>query len=154
MPHGTLSIEDLLRLPPMILGTIRWKKKLGRPAGDLCSGFDFLLEEKTATQYRDAGGGVIEPIPGTGKWRVLSNSVLCRSAADEGDEHVLRFQFNNLQFNQLLDGAYHVTPSLKGPWEPAGILQILIGYRLIEPLSELAQIFQNRPGNFQENDGV
>jgi len=64
----TVSIDDLVALPPTIFGTIRWKKYIGRPLGDLCSGFNIRVEEHTATQFRAVGGGKYEPIPGTGIW--------------------------------------------------------------------------------------
>jgi hypothetical protein len=38
MPNS-LSIEQLLALPPLIFGTIRWKSSIGVPSGDLASGF-------------------------------------------------------------------------------------------------------------------
>ena len=48
----TVSIEDLVALPPTIFGIIRWSKYIGRPPGDLCSGFNIRVEEHTATQFR------------------------------------------------------------------------------------------------------
>ena len=47
-----LTDDELLRLPPMILGIIRWRKYIGQPAGDYCSGFNIRVEEDTATQFR------------------------------------------------------------------------------------------------------
>ena len=81
----TVSIEDLVALPPTIFGIIRWKKYIGRPMGDLCSGFNIRVEEHTATQFRAVGGGKYEPIPGTGIWKDVNDSLICREMADEGD---------------------------------------------------------------------
>ena len=81
----TVSIDDLVALPPTIFGTIRWKKYIGRPPGDLCSGFNIRVEEHTATQFRAVGGGKYEPIPGTGIWKDVVDSVSCWDLPDEGD---------------------------------------------------------------------
>lgn len=64
-----VSIDELVALPPTIFGVIHWKKYIGRPPGDLCSGFNIRVEEHTATQFRAVGGGKYEPIPGTGIWK-------------------------------------------------------------------------------------
>jgi phage terminase large subunit GpA-like protein len=34
-----LSVEAVLKLPPVLFGVIRWKKNIGGPPGDPCSGF-------------------------------------------------------------------------------------------------------------------
>ena len=60
-----VSIEQLVALPPTVFGVIRWKKYIGRPTADLCSGFNIRVEEHPATQFRAVGGGKYEPIPGT-----------------------------------------------------------------------------------------
>ena len=80
----TVSIEDLVALPPTIFGIIRWKKYIGRPMGDLCGGFNIRVEEHTATQFRAVGGGKYEPIPGTGIWKDVVDAVSWREL-DEGD---------------------------------------------------------------------
>ena len=88
----TASITELMGLPPTIFGVIRWKKYIGRPAGHLCSGFNIRVEEHTATQFRAVGGGKYEPILGTGIWKDVNDSLVCREMADEGDYHKLGFQ--------------------------------------------------------------
>ena len=88
----TASIVELEGLPPMIFGVIRWNKYIGRPAGDLCSGFNIRVEEHTATQYRALGGGKYEAIPGTGIWKDVVDPLSCRESPDEGDYHKLSFQ--------------------------------------------------------------
>lgn len=138
-----ISIEDLIRLPPMIFGIIRWRRSVGIPAGDWCAGFDIHLEEHTATQYRDAGGGDLEPIPGTGIWKIVQEPISCRPLPDQGDHHVVSFQVTGLHVNAPLDGAYRVTPRLKGAWRPSGILAV--GYRIIEPVSISVQLRKDAP---------
>ncbi len=87
-----VSIDELVALPPTIFGVVRWKKYIGRPAGHLCSGFNIRVEEHTATQFRAVGGGKYEPIPGTGIWKDVNDSLVCREMPDEGDYHKLGFQ--------------------------------------------------------------
>ena len=101
----TVSIDDLVALPPTIFGVIRWKKYIGRPLGDLCSGFNIRVEEHTATQFRAVGGGKYEPIPGTGIWKDVVDAVSCRELADEGDYHKLSFQVWGVHLNAFPDGA-------------------------------------------------
>jgi hypothetical protein len=132
----TVSIEDLVALPPTIFGTIRWKKYIGRPTGDLCSGFNIRVEEHTATQFRAVGGGKYEPIPGTGIWKDVVDAVSCRELADEGDYHKLSFQVWGVHLNAFPDGRYRITPTLKGAWtQPNAVAVVLLGYRAIEPQS-------------------
>ncbi|MEK6753757.1 MAG: hypothetical protein AABZ00_15985 [Chloroflexota bacterium] len=133
MPLPILSLEELLRLPPMIFGTIRWKISVGKPTGDPCASFDIQVEEHTATEFRDAGGGNIIPEPGTGIFKLVSNSVSCWAQADQGDEHIIKFKVSGLHFNMPFDGYYRITPRLRGNWRPSGIFAI--GYRTIEPIS-------------------
>lgn len=133
MPNS-LSIEQLLALPPLIFGTIRWKSSIGVPRGDLCSGFSILVEEHTATQFRDAGGGHIEPIPGTGIWKVVADSLACYALSTEGDNRAVGFRVTGLHLNAFPDGRYRITPSLKGNWRTSGLLAAL-SYRAIEPIS-------------------
>ena len=73
MPDPILSIDEVLRLPPRIFGTIRWKKSIGRPTGDLCAGFSIKVEEHTATQFLSGPGGIHIPKPGTGILRMSWN---------------------------------------------------------------------------------
>ena len=77
-----LTHEDVLRVPPKLSGTIRWKKAVGRPDGDLCSGFRIVVCEREPSQFRE--GSANEKIPGTGQWRLLTNSAPCASAPDLG----------------------------------------------------------------------
>jgi hypothetical protein len=130
-----VSIEDLVALPPMIFGIIRWKKYIGRPMGDLCSGFNIRVEEHTATQFRAVGGGKYEPIPGTGIWKDVVDALSCRDLADEGDYHKLSFQVWGVHLNAFPDGRYRITPTLKGTWSRPNPLAVLLGYRTIEPQS-------------------
>ena len=83
---------DLLRLPPMIIGKIRWRKYIGLPQGDYCNGFNIRVEEHTATQFRALPGGDYEPIPGTGIWKDIVDALSCRALPDDGDDHVLPFR--------------------------------------------------------------
>jgi hypothetical protein len=129
-----LSLEQLVALPPTIFGIIRWTKYVGDPSDDRCGGFSILLEEHSATQFRDVGGGNYEPIPGTGIWKVLSDSLSCRALSDQGDDHVISFQITGLHLNAFPDGRYRITPVLRGNWRPSGLLAAF-GYRAIEPRS-------------------
>ncbi len=144
MPLPILSLEQLLRLPPMIVGTIRWKRSVGEPKGNLCAGFDIRVEEHTATEYRDAGGGHYVPEPGTGIIKLLSDSVSCRARADQGDDHVISFQVSGLHFNMPFDGYYRITPNLNGNWRPSGIFAA-VGYRAIEPISAIVVLKKDAP---------
>jgi hypothetical protein len=130
-----LSIDELVALPPTIFGVIRWNKYIGRPAGDLCSGFNIRVEEHTATQFRAVGGGKYEPIPGTGIWKDVVDSLTCRELADEGDYHKLGFQVWNVHLNAFPDGRYRITPTLKGTWTRPTPLLLFFGSRAIEPQS-------------------
>ena len=134
----TVTIDELMALPPTIFGIIRWKKYIGRPLGDLCSGFNIRVEEHTATQFRAVGGGKYEPIPGTGIWKDVVDVVSCRELADEGDYHKLSFQIwgRGIHLNAFPDGQYRITPTLKGTWSrPNPVAVVLLGYRAIEPQS-------------------
>lgn len=131
-----VSVEDLVALPPTIFGVIRWKKHIGRPAGDLCSGFNIRVEEHTATQFRAVGGGKYEPIPGTGIWKDVVDSLVCREMPDEDDYHKLSFQIwgRDIHLNAFPDGQYRITPAIKGMWTRATPF-LLFGSRAIEPQS-------------------
>ncbi len=131
-----VSIEQLVALPPTIFGVIRWKKYIGRPTGDLCGGFNIRVEEHTATQFRAVGGGKYEPIPGTGIWKDVADSVSCRGLPHEGDYHMLSFQIwgPRIHLNAFPDGQYRITPTLKGLWIPGSVV-VLFGTRTIEPKS-------------------
>lgn len=143
---GTLqviSLEGLFRLTPRIFGTIRWKRSIGGPSGDPCNGFDIRVEEHTATQYVDVGGGHYAPKPGTGIWKDVSDSLACRALSDQGDDHGISFQITGLHVNIFPDGYYKITPSLKGNWGPSGVLAVL-GYLAIEPLNASVAITEER----------
>ena len=133
----TVSIEDLVALPPMIFGIIRWSKYSGRPTGDMCSGFNIRVEEHTATQFRAVGGGKYEPIPGTGIWKDVVDSLSCRELADEGDYHKLSFQVwgRGIHLNAFPDGQYRITPTLKGTWSRPTNSVVFFGARTVEPKS-------------------
>jgi hypothetical protein len=122
-----VSIDELVALPPTIFGVVRWKKYIGRPAGHLCSGFNIRVEEHTATQFRAVGGGKYEPIPGTGIWKDVNDSLVCREMADEGDYHKLGFQVwgRDIHVNAFPDGQYRITPTLTGMWTRANPVVLL-----------------------------
>ncbi len=130
----TVSIEDLVALPPMIFGIIRWKKYIGRPPDDLCGGFNIRVEEHTATQFRIGGGGNYEPIPGTGIWKDVVDAVSCRELADEGDYHKLSFQVWGVHLNAFPMGGIE-SRQLQRHVEPADYPVLFFGSRTIEPQS-------------------
>jgi hypothetical protein len=41
--HHVLSETEVLRLPPMLFGSIRWPRGFGGPVGDPCSGFKIIV---------------------------------------------------------------------------------------------------------------
>jgi len=133
----TASITELMGLPPTTFGVIRWNKYIGRPAGDLCSGFNIRVEEHTATQFRALGGGKYEAIPGTGIWKDVVDTLSCRELPDEGDYHKLSFQIwgRGIHLNAFPYGQYRITPTLKGTWSRANPVQLIFGSRTIEPKS-------------------
>jgi hypothetical protein len=132
-----ISIDELMTFPPTIFGVIRWSKYIGRPAGDLCSGFNIRVEEHTATQFRAVGGGKYEPIPGTGIWKDVVDALVCREMPDEGDDHKLGFQISGrgIHLNAFPDGMYRITPTVKGLWTRTTAIAVLFGSRSIEPKS-------------------
>ena len=136
-----LTDDELLRLPPMILGTIRWRKYIGQPAGDYCSGFNIRVEEHTATEFRAVGGGKYERIPGTGIWKDVVDALSCRALPDEGDDHVLGFHVTGprIHLNAFPDGMYRITPTLRGRWR-ASLLVFAAGYRDVEPSSAYVEL--------------
>lgn len=129
-----ISGVDINILPPMLFGIIRWKKNIGSPSGDLCSGFRIRVEERTPSQFRDLGGGNYEKIPGTGEWRLVTDSAPCSPSADEGDSYVVRFNVPNVKLNAL-DGAYRITPQLTNQWNDSWQLWVLFGFRKLDPLA-------------------
>ena len=127
-----LSESDVLRLPPMLWGSIRWPKGLGAPVGDAASGFVVTSQEHTATQFRIGPAGP-EPIPGTGVWKPPV-TVPCWSAPDEGTMHVVRFSVPGVHLNTFPDGQYRVEAKLTGNWSESR-LDRMLGYRRIDPLA-------------------
>jgi len=127
-----LTTADVLRLPPMIYGRIRWNKSMGSPVGDPATGFRVFSEEHTTTQFRMGRSGP-EPIPGTGIWKAAV-AVPCSTAPDEGDMHVVRFFVPDVHLNAFPDGKYRVRAELTGNWGDS-LVQVRIGYRRIDPLS-------------------
>ena len=134
-----ISIEEFLRLPPTIFGTIRWNSGIGMPAGDLCSGFEILVEEHTPTEYRAIGGGKYEPIPGTGIFKVVKEALSCRALAAQGDQQAISFHIIGLHLN-VLDGYYRITPKLRGNWQRSNLAFVLLGYRAIEPIYAVVRL--------------
>jgi len=127
-----LTESDVMRLPPMIWGSIRWPKGLGAPVGDPASGFAVTCEEHTPTQFRIGPAGP-EPIPGTGVWK-KPVSVACSAAPDEGAMHVVRFSVPDVHLTMFPDGQYRVVAQLTGNWAESRIERML-GYRRIDPLA-------------------
>lgn len=125
-----LSENDVLQLPPMIFGAIRWSQGLGAPVGDPASGFRVTCQEHTASQFRIGAGG-IEVVPGTGIW--LDPFVVSAYAApDEGDQHVVRFIVTDVHLNMFPDGEYRVKVELTGNWSEPPLARML-GYRRVDP---------------------
>jgi hypothetical protein len=133
-----LSAEELLKLPPMLFGAIRWSRELGSPVGDLASGFTILVDEHTVTQFEDTGGG-IAPVPGTGVW-LPPQTVPAWAAPDEGDIHVVRFNVPNVHLNGFPDGKYRVCVRLIGNWTET----LLHPYRRIDPLAWYVSLTRDR----------
>ena len=133
MPKSrVLTQKEVLELPPMLFGHIRWQKGLGAPIGDPASGFRVLCQEHTATQFRVGAGGP-EPVPGTGVWKTAV-TVPCAAAPDQGDLHVVRFIVPDPHLNAFPDGKYRVSAELTGNWSLSPI-QKFLGFRRIEPLA-------------------
>ncbi|MGZ9211665.1 MAG: hypothetical protein ACXW53_07200 [Candidatus Binatia bacterium] len=130
-----LSLHAVSKLPPMLFGVIRWKKNLGSPAGDPCSGFRIVVEERTPSEFRAGPGGVIEVIPGTGQWRLVTDSAPCTPVPDEGDSHVIRFYVPNVDLNGFPYGQYRIAPQLSGDWDRSE-LRWFLGSRQILPISQ------------------
>jgi hypothetical protein len=116
----------------MLFGRVRWSKSLGAPVGDPGSGFRILVQEHTASQFREGAGGP-EVVPGTGIWRP-AESVPCSPAPDEGDMHVVRFNVPDVHLNAFPDGKYRVSAELTGNWAESR-LQAMLGFRRIEPIA-------------------
>lgn len=132
-PFKKLSVEAVLKLPPKLFGVIRWKKSIGSPSGDPSSGFRILVEERTPSEFRDIGGGVVEKIPGT--WHLITDSAPCYSAPDEGDSHVVHFSVPDVHLNRL-DGTYRIAPQLTGNWDSRDLVFLdRLGFQQIDPLA-------------------
>ena len=126
-----LTQKEVLALPPMLFGHIRWQKGLGAPIGDPATGFRVLCQEHTASQFRIGPGQRPEVIPGTGIWKTAV-TVPCVAAPDQGDQHVVRFTVPDVHLTMFPDGKYRVAAELTGNWS-ASPIQKLLGFRRIEP---------------------
>ena len=146
-----LSDADVLRIGPVLLCSIRWKKAVGRPAGDLCSGFRVVVDEMKPAEFRESASGP-EIIPGTGEWRLLTNSAPCAPAPDAADTHALTFNVPDVHLNRF-GGGYRVTPHLAGKWD-ASLIRYLVGPLSIEPLSEHVVLTKDNPVATVEFDVV
>ena len=140
-PRDRLSAAEVLRLPPMLFGRIRWKKGMGAPVGDPASGFRVLAEEHTVSQFRIGAHGP-EVIPGTGVWKAAV-AVPCTTAPDEGDMHVVRFSVPDVHLNAFPDGKYRVRAELTGNWAESPI-QVMLGYKRIDPVSYYVTLTKER----------
>lgn len=130
-----LSVEAVLKLPPMLFGVIRWKKTLGSPSGDPCNGFRIRVEERTPSEFWDIGGGKYEKIPGTGTWRLVTDFAPCFPAPDDGDYHAVHFNVPDVHLN-VFDGMYRITPQLTGQWDSRSLIFLyLFGFRQIDPFA-------------------
>ena len=127
-----LTEREVLALPPMLFGHIRWQKGLGAPIGDPASGFRVQCQEHTVSQFRIGPAGP-EVIPGTGVWKAAV-TVPCTADPDQGDQHVVRFIVPDVHLNMFPDGKYRVTAELTGNWSLSPI-QKYLGFRRIEPLA-------------------
>jgi hypothetical protein len=127
-----LPAEAIVKLPPMLFGVIRWKKNIGSPSGDACSGFRIRVEERGPSEFRAGPGGVIEQIPG--QWGIVTDAAPCSPAPDEGDNHVVTFRVPDVHLNGFPDGGYRITPQLTGNWH-TNLFQAFFGFRWIEPPS-------------------
>ena len=137
-----LTAGEVAKLPPMLFGKIRWHKGLGSPVGDPCSGFRIAVDEHTVSQFRIGKSGP-ERVPGTGIWKVAMPSAPCYAAPDEGDMHVVRFDVPGVHLNGFPDGKYRIKPELTGNWGKT-LIPMLIGFKLIEPLSYYVSLTKER----------
>jgi len=137
-----LSDDEVMRLPPMLFGKIRWSKGMSGPVGNPCSGFRIFVEEHTVSQFRMGPSGP-EVIPGTGVWKVAIDSAPCWTAPDEGDMHVVRFSVPDVHLNGFPDGQYRIKPELTGNWGESQI-QMMLGFRRIEPLAYYVALTKDR----------
>jgi hypothetical protein len=140
--HHVLSETEVLRLPPMLFGSIRWPRGLGAPVGDPCSGFKIIVDEHTVSQFRIGASGP-EVIPGTGKWINVTQSAPCWATPDDGEMHVVRFNVPDVHLNGFPDGKYRVAVELTGNWSE-NRLQVMLGYRRIDPLSWYVSLTKDR----------
>ena len=131
-PFTVLTEQEVLRLPPMLFGRIRWKKGMGGPVGDPVTGFRVLVEEHTVSQFRIGHSGP-EVVPGTGVWKPAV-TVPCTHAPDEEDFREVAFNVPDVHLNGFPDGKYRVHVELTGNWAESPI-QAILGFRRIEPLA-------------------
>ena len=117
---GRLAFDEVIKLPPMIYGTIRWKKNIGRPTDNLCSGFAIKVEERTPLEFRDIGGGHYEVVPGTGVWKLVTESAPCSPEPEAGEDYIIRFTVPGAHVNGFPGGTYRITPALTPRWNQIG----------------------------------
>jgi hypothetical protein len=136
MPNSDkVSVTDVTKIPPLLFGVIRWKKSIGSPQGDPCSGFQIVVDERTPSQFQATGGGHYEKVPGTGTWRPVTDSAPCSVAPNDVDSHVIHFYVPDVHLN-ILDGLYRITPKLTGAWDSRNRLFLsFFGFLQIQPLS-------------------
>lgn len=139
-----LSLEELARIPPRIVGEIRWNKRIGKPAGDISSGFRIVVEEVKQSEWRDLGGGDYERVPGAR--RTITDSPQFRSLPGDLDHYVLEFTVPNLH-TTVLDGRYVVTPQIDETKWNSSRLTVLVsaGYLLFQPLNISTPITSDNP---------
>ena len=137
-----LTSGEVAKLPPMLFGKIRWNRGLGRPVGDLCSGFRISVDEHTASKFRFGASGP-EKDPKTGIWKVATAAAPCTTAPDEGVMHVVSFNVPDVHLNDFPDGKYRVKAELTGNWGQSGI-QMMLGFKRIEPLSYYVSLTPDR----------
>lgn len=138
-----LTAGEVVRLPPMLFGKIRWNKGYGSPVGDPCSGFRVSVDERTASKFRIGASGP-ERDPKTGLWKVVTASAPCSVATDEGNMHVVSFTVPDVHLNEFPDGAYRVRAELTGNWEQSSGIQRMLGYKRIDPLGYQVSLTPDR----------
>jgi hypothetical protein len=142
MPN--LSLEQVARIPPRIVGEIRWNKRIGKPAGDISAGFRIVVEEVKESEWRDLGGGNFERVPGPRT--TITDSPQFRSLPGDLDHYVLEFTVPDLR-TTVLDGRYVVTPQIDdAKWNPSRLGVLLsAGYLLFQPLNISTPITSDHP---------
>ena len=117
---------------------IRWNEYIrpGPPVESVAVSTLASKEKHTATQFRALGGGKYEAIPGTGIWKDVVDTFLAGSYPMKAESQA---QLSNLgarhPSERIPDGQYRITPTLKGTWSRADLVQLIFGSRTIEPKS-------------------